>query len=161
MHLLEVHFRATVESCGHSGGGKRYAPSRYITEPQLIELAGIPAGGGALFFVSSRKSPSTRASLSWLVAKTNRTVLRDGAVEPLDVSLDPLAARRKLPLSVHAEVWSSTWAWYRGSFEESFAWGRRRKEEAGKQQTEESMNVLQGMVKDAREATHNTPEVQV
>ncbi|CAM9965772.1 unnamed protein product, partial [Laminaria digitata] len=64
----------------------------------------------------------------------------------------------KLPLSVHAEVWKTTWDWYKGSFEESFAWGRRRKEEAKKQEAQDKMDVLQGMVKEAREATHNTPE---
>ncbi|CAN0329773.1 unnamed protein product [Pylaiella littoralis] len=65
---------------------------------------------------------------------------------------------RKLPLSVHAEVWSSTWKWYAGSFEESFAWGRRRKEEARKKAAREKMDGLQGMIEEARVATHNTPE---
>lgn len=65
----------------------------------------------------------------------------------------------ELPLSEHMEVWSSTLKWYRGSFEESFAWGRKRKEQAHKKETQEKLDALQGMVKDAREATHNTPEV--
>ena len=65
-----------------------------------------------------------------------------------------------LPLKEHMEVWSSTWRWYKGSFEESFAWGRRRKEEAKKKEAQEKLNALQSMVRDAREATHNTPEVR-
>ncbi|CAM9631475.1 unnamed protein product [Scytosiphon promiscuus] len=65
---------------------------------------------------------------------------------------------RRLPLSVHAEVWRSSLTWYKDSFEESFAWGRRRKEQAKRQEAEEKMDVLQGLVKDAREATHNSPE---
>lgn len=67
----------------------------------------------------------------------------------------------KLPLSVHAEVWSGTWKWYTESWADSFAWGRRRKEEARKKATMEKINTLQGVVQDVREATHNTPEVLV
>lgn len=62
---------------------------------------------------------------------------------------------------MHAEVWRSSLTWYKDSFEESFAWGRRRKEEAKKREAEEKMDVLQEMVRDARKATHNTPEVGV
>eukprot|EP00903_Cladosiphon_okamuranus_P013206 g12318.t1 len=65
---------------------------------------------------------------------------------------------RKLPLSEHVEVWSSSWRWYKGSFEESFAWSRKRKEEAKKKEAQEKLDALQGMIRDAREATHNTPE---
>lgn len=56
-------------------------------------------------------------------------------------------------------MWSSTWRWYKGSFGESFAWGRKRKEEAKKEEAQLKLDALQGMVRDAREATHNTPEV--
>lgn len=60
---------------------------------------------------------------------------------------------------MHAEIWSSTWKWYIESFAESFAWSRKRKEEAKKREAHEKMNALQGIVKEAREATHNSPEV--
>lgn len=60
---------------------------------------------------------------------------------------------------MHAEVWKTAWEWYKSSFEDSFAWGKRRKEEAKKNEAQAKMDVLQGMVKDAREATHNSPEV--
>lgn len=67
----------------------------------------------------------------------------------------------KLPLKEHVEVWSSTWRWYKGSFEESFAWGLMRKEEAKKKEAQEKLDALQGMIRDGREATHNTPEVRI
>ncbi|CAM9740628.1 unnamed protein product, partial [Ectocarpus sp. 6 AP-2014] len=65
---------------------------------------------------------------------------------------------RKLPLSVHTEIWSSTWKWYRESFAESFAWSQKRKEEAKNREAHAKMNTLRGMVKEAREVTHNSPE---
>ena len=66
---------------------------------------------------------------------------------------------RKLPLKEHVDVWSSTWKWYRGSFEEFFPKNRGRKAEAMKKATHEKLDELQGVVRAAREATHNTPEV--
>eukprot|EP00752_Nemacystus_decipiens_P008338 g7452.t1 len=75
--------------------------------------------------------------------------------ESTRVSLQNL---RKLSLKDHVEVWSSTWKWYKDSFGESFDWGRRRKEEAKRKEAQEKLDALQSMVKDAREATHNSPE---
>lgn len=76
--------------------------------------------------------------------------------------LDPTTpcAGRKLPLSVHVEVWSTTWREYRGSFERSFGWGEKRKAEALKQEVTDRRKALQEIVSGAREATHNTPKVQ-
>ncbi|CAN0041033.1 unnamed protein product, partial [Ascophyllum nodosum] len=65
---------------------------------------------------------------------------------------------RKLPLSVHLKVWSSTFKSYGQSFEETFNWDRRRQEQTIKDNAAKSVEALKEIAKDVREATHNTPE---
>ena len=71
-----------------------------------------------------------------------------------------LARTRKLPLSVHLKVWSSTFKSYGQSFEETFNWDRRRQEQTIKDNAAKSVEALKEIAKDVREATHNTPEVR-
>ena len=68
--------------------------------------------------------------------------------------------KRQLPLKTHLEVWRSAFITYGQSFEESFAWSRKRKEKASKKKVEENMLALRDIVRDVQEATPKTPEVE-
>eukprot|EP00904_Undaria_pinnatifida_P000468 jgi/Undpi1/10421/HiC_scaffold_29.g12871.m1 len=119
---------------------KEVPPKLALTMSRVVRLLGRTKA----YFIECKQSIAPMPNPDWYEEKKDTLV--------------NFRNLRKLPLSVHAEVWKTAWEWYKSSFEDSFAWGKRRKEEAKKNEAQAKMDVLQGMVKDAREATHNSPE---